>query len=202
MLSASLTQGLGGLFGGTENRSALTSRPGADDLFTKANVEWTRVRSIHQPYFIPHPFSLLLSGSAQISSNRLVVGEQFVVGGPDSVRGYPVGESLGDHGYRLSSEIRISPFTDPEKIQAAFFIDHGGGFTRENEHFLTGIGFGARFNYGSLVILREPDTESQAPGYNLHYRFHVRADLGFPVGDRFVSQSSGPVFYLQAVGRF
>ena len=206
-LSVTLTQGLGSLLGGTENNSALTSRPGADDLFTKAAIDWVRVRLIPQPYFIPHPYSLIIGGAAQISSDNLVVGEQFSVGGPNSVRGYPLGEFLGDNGYRLSTEIRVSPFAGPEKIQGAFFLDHGGSFTKQSathdfKHYLTGIGFGVRMDFPGQVILREPDSETGKPGYLIDYYYQVRADLGFPIGDRPVTQGRGPIFYLQVVGRF
>jgi len=207
-LSVTLTQGLGSLLGGTRNNSPLTSRPGADDLFTKAAIDWVRVRSLPQPYFIPHRYSLIIAGSAQISSNSLVVGEQFSVGGPDSVRGYPLGEFLGDNGYRFSSELRVSPFADAEKIQAAIFFDHGGSFTKtqvsteDTNHFLTGFGFGVRMNFPGAVRLREPDSETETPGYFIDYRFQVRADIGFPIGDRALSRGSGPILYLQAIGRF
>lgn len=207
-LSATLAQGLGSLFGGTENSSSQTTRPGADGFFTKMSMDWVRVRSLPQPYFIPHRFSFLLSGAAQVSLNRLVVGEQFSAGGPDSVRGYPIGESLGDHGYRLSAELRVSPFPDPEKIQTAFFLDHGGTLTRglgtaqNNDHLLTGIGFGVRLNFSRTVVLKEPVSETETPGYVLDYRFQIRADLGFPLGERFASQGSGPIFYIKATGRF
>lgn len=207
-LSAQLSQGLGSFFGGTKNNSSQTSRMGADGFFTKVNMDWTRVRLLPAPYFIPHPFSLLLLGAGQVSLNRLVVGEQFVAGGPDSVRGYSIGESLGDHGYRLSAELRVSPFPDPEKIQVALFLDHGGTFTRgigntpNNDHILTGVGFGVRFNFPGAVVLKEPVSETQEPGYILDYRFQIRADFGFPMGERFASQGSGPVFYIKAIGRF
>ncbi len=202
-VSVTLSQGFGSLFGGTKNNSTVTSRTGADDLFTKAAIDWVRVRLIPQPYFLPHRYSLIIAGSAQISANSLVVGEQFSVGGPDSVRGYPLGEFLGDNGYRFSSELRISPFTDPEKIQTAIFLDHGASFTKEDtNHSLTGIGFGVRINFPGAIRLQEPDSETETPGYFIDYRFQIRADIGFPIGDRPISRGSGPIFYLQAIGRF
>ncbi len=202
-LSITLTQGLGSLLGGTENGDNLTSRPGADDLFTKGTIDWVRVRSIPQPYFIPHRYSLMIAGSAQVSSDSLVVSEQFAGGGADAVRGYPVGAFLGEDGYRFSTELRISPFPDPEKIQAAIFLDHGGSFTKkESAHFLTGLGLGVRVNFPGAITLQEPDRETEAPGYRVDYRFQMRADIGFPVSERSLLQGGGPIFYLQAVGRF
>ena len=207
-LSITLSQGLGSFLGGTENDSLVTSRPGADDLFTKATVDWVRVRSIPQPYFIPHRHSLIIAGAAQVSSDSLVVSEQFLVGGGDSVRGYPFGEFLGDDGYFVSSELRVSPFTDPKKIQTAIFLDHGGSFTKQSSaggthHSLTGVGFGVRFNFPGTITLQELDSETETPGYFIDYRFQIRADVGFPVGDRAVSQQGrSPIFYLQAIGRF
>ena len=205
-VSFQLSQGLGELMGGMEKVSPSPSRPSADNLFTKGTIDWVRVRSVPEPYWMYHPFLLIFAGGLQVSSDNLVVGEQFPLGGPDSVRGYPSGEFLGDHGYRVSSEVRVSPFPTTEKIQGAFFLDHGGGFMKKrlgsgtDEQYLTGVGFGVRFNFPGSVSLREPEPE--VPGYIIDYQFQIRADIGYPIHPRPNSSGQSPIYAIQAVGRF
>ena len=205
-LSFQLSQGIGTFMGGMGRISPSASRPGADNQFTKGTVDWVRVRAVPEPFWMYHPFSLIFAGGIQWSSDNLVVGEQFSLGGPDSVRGYPTGEFLGDHGYRMSSELRVSPFPNTEKIQGAFFVDHGGGFIKKRlgadmeEHYLTGMGVGVRFNFPGSVHLREPAPE--IPGYIIDYQFQIRADIGYPLYPRPSSSGKSPVYAIQAVGRF
>jgi hemolysin activation/secretion protein len=205
-LSFRLFQGLGTFMGGMGRESPSPSRQAADNQFTKGTVDWVRVRAVPEPYWMYHPFSLIFAGGIQWSSDNLVVGEQFPLGGPDSVRGYPSGEFLGDHGYRMSSELRVSPFPNTEKIQGAFFVDHSGGFIKKRlgadmeEHYLTGMGLGVRFNFPGSVHLREPGPE--IPGYIIDYQFQIRADMGYPLYPRPSSSGKSPVYAIQAIGRF
>jgi hemolysin activation/secretion protein len=203
-VSAQLSQGLGTLLGGM-GRYAVASRPGADDQFTKATVEAFRVRKIPQPYWLKHPFILMISGGAQWSSDNLAVGEQFSLGGPDSVRGYPVGEALGDHGYRLSAELRNSLLKKQDLIQGVLFLDHGGSFVKKqptadpDSHTLTGLGVGVRLDLPHDFLLRPPGPDK--PGYLLQGRLQGRLDIGFPVGPR-PSTGDNPAVSLSLSGSF
>jgi hemolysin activation/secretion protein len=204
IISTQLSQGLGTFLGGM-GRFASASRLGADNQFTKATIEITRARKIPQPYWLKHPFILMVIGGVQWSSDNLVSGEQFSLGGPDSVRGYPVGEFLGDHGYRISTELRGAPLTKENLLQGVLFLDHGGTFTKKrstentDSHALTGMGIGARFDLPHDFILQAPGPEK--PGYLLPGRLQGRLDIGFPVGIR-SSTGANPTPSLSLSGSF
>ena len=182
LISLDLFQGLGEAFGAMENNDPRSSRIGADNRFTKLNLNLARAHRISEW------FSLILRASGQVSTASLVAGEQFSLGGADSVRGYPQGEFLGDDAYNLSAEFRVSPLTNNEIAQLAFFIDHGAVSVKKpadgqgKYHALTGAGFGVRFS--------------------LPYDFHARFDVGFPLKPAKVSSGDRPIYYIQAAVRF
>ena len=74
----------------------------------------------HAPYFwvgrttlarlqaLPADQRLLLRGSAQFTEDALTPMEQFSVGGPTSVRAYPLSTALGDRGVQASVEYQVS----------------------------------------------------------------------------------------------
>ncbi len=180
-----LLQGLGDALGGMGKNDPMSSRRGADNSFTRANLNLARLQRISDA------FSLLLRGSSEVSTDSLVAGEQFPIGGSDSVRGYPQGEFLGDDGYNVSTELKVSPLPNKEIVQMAFFVDHGGvsiknppAGTKSYRH-LTGVGLGLRFNLGN-------DLNS----------FNMRFDVGFPVQPSKASSGERPTFYIQAAARF
>ncbi len=176
-----LTQGLGDVLGGTPNGSPTASRPGAGNSFTRLNLDYAHVQSLG------HPFLVLRAGG-QVASNPLVVGEQFSLGGPDSVRGYNQSEFLGDAGYAASAELRI-PLPDPDsRFQLACFVDHGTEWLYEPlpgefpQRSLTGAGLGFRWEVAEKT--------------------HLRFDLGFPLSPSFNSTGESPKLYGQFETRF
>ena len=177
-----ITQGLGHLLGAMENDDPMASRFRADNKFTKFNLDIVRLQRIAQPVF------LILKGSGQLSSDSLVVIEQFSIGGQDSVRGFPSGEHMGDSGYSVTGELRVSPLKNKELLQLALFIDHGYISVKnpvegqKKDESLSGAGVGVRLN--------------------LPYDFNIRADVGFPLEPSKNSEGKNAVFYLQAVKRF
>ncbi len=96
-------QGLGELLGGMDNNSPQVSREGADDRFTKATLYTGRIQSLG------HGALLVVRANGQATTGPLVVIEQMLLGGPDSVRGYQLGERFVDEGYTVSAETRV-PF--------------------------------------------------------------------------------------------
>jgi hemolysin activation/secretion protein len=105
-------------------------------------------------------FRVLLSG--QYTTNALVPGEQFGLGGADNVRGYFERSVANDTGHREQFEI-YSPELGPNigadwKARLLFFTDSGRG--HDNQPVLTGdnvlgsLGFGIRANRGKSLALR------------------------------------------------
>ncbi len=68
--------------------------------FGKLNLEAQHMR------FWRNGLSLLASFQGQLASKNLVSAEKMSLGGPAGVRGYPVGEAVGDSGALLGLELR------------------------------------------------------------------------------------------------
>ena len=180
ILQAAVTQGLGGNSG----EDPLSSRAGAGGQFTRFTLDAARIHRLEDGLYG------VLRGSSQWSTGPLFVGEQFALGGPDTVRGYQQAELLGDVAYLVSAELRWSPFEDDlDRFQLAFFFDHGGVGLRnrqagdlQNGSHLTGAGLGFRWHLS-------PTT-------------NVRLDLGFPLTARPGRDVGDPAIYCGVQTRF
>lgn len=179
--SLTVQQGLGEALGGMTNSTPMSSRSasGADNNFTKFNFDYGRAQRTGPKS------ALLMRFMGQLSLSNLVVGEQMAIGGADSVRGYPQAEFLGDSGFQASIEARFaSSASRMEKLQFATFIDFGyvslkiPVLGQKKTQSLTGAGFGVRYN----------------PGHGLY----MRADVGFPIGEK-PSSNKSSTYYLQLI---
>jgi len=185
-------QGLGQVLGGMADNAPLATRQGADNRFTKATLNVGRIQSLG------HDTLLVVRGSGQATTGPVVVIEQMLLGGPDSVRGYQLGERFVDEGYTVSAEARIPFFPSLmpaplKQTQGAVFIDHGAGRLRNPQPgemasaSLTGTGVGL---------------QTELP----YFLTRLRADVGFPIGPKpfggTIAGDRSPIFYLQAIARF
>jgi hemolysin activation/secretion protein len=176
-------QGLGEALGAMRDDDPFASRVGADNRFTKFTLDAARVQRLGRKSF------LIARASGQVTTRSLVVGEQFAIGGADSVRGYPQSEFLGDNGFQLSIEARVA--LNPEQMdrfQLALFADHGTTTIKhpvvgqKKTQNITGIGLGFRAN-------------------NRKGDFSLRADLGLSVGQN-PSSGGDVVPYVQLIKKF
>jgi hemolysin activation/secretion protein len=133
------------------------------------------------------PFSsfFLVSGRTQYTPDKLVAGEQFYIGGQDTVRGYPELEYMGDYGYNFNLELRTPVYLVPkkaklyDKIQMVYFWDFGKGYLRDalvgekKSESLMGAGWGLRIS----------------PWKN----FYLRLDWGFPLDPKPSDKSKSTV---------
>jgi hemolysin activation/secretion protein len=91
--------------------------------FNKLNLEFQRVQ------FFGDASSILVSLQAQLASKNLASAEKMALGGPAGVRGYPVGEGIGDAGLLLNMEYRYqlpaSMALAGEPVSLAVFYDYG-----------------------------------------------------------------------------
>jgi len=145
------------------------------------------------------PASLLLINSFkyQVSEFSLVNSEQMLIGGADTVRGFPENEYLADYGWINNIELRTPMFFLPamlkvpydkkhtsisEAVQLVGFLDLGKGYLnrpRVNEtkdKYLVGAGLGFRFN--------------------LYEHLRGRIDLGFPVGNEQPTDGSSSTLHF------
>jgi hemolysin activation/secretion protein len=108
MLSASLTHGMGG------NLSLIRTGASSGYNILKANGEYSLP--------VTNDLALSVTGNIQHTSDLLVSGEQFGLGGVSSVRGLIERELSGDSGGRISFELRkpVSP-----SVMALMFVDSG-----------------------------------------------------------------------------
>ena len=137
------------MFDGNPKNDRGATRTDNPGNFTKFAIDLARLQSL-----IYGGSYLILRGTSQLSSQHLQSGERFGIGGYYTVRGYPISEYLGDHGYAVSAEV-VVPFPYLRQwVQVAGFIDHGGVFivspnrqTAEvKRHWLTGTGGGLRIS--------------------------------------------------------
>ena len=96
---ATVSQGLD-IFGATALGDPLASRPDAGPGFTTVSwwLNWRRALAAR--------VSLSLAASGQLSTDPLLVGENFVLGGNAFLRGYDFGQAIGDQGAAGVGELR------------------------------------------------------------------------------------------------
>ena len=161
--------------------------------FTIAKVSYTRLQ------FLTQSQRLYFKFNGQYTSDALAPLEQFVIGGPDSVRAYPIADALMDRGYYTSVEYHVdapgfgnvaSPFYDRpwrELLELETFLDYARGFAagadlHNNTPPLSYSGYGAGFIF-------------RIPGFH-HFEFHL--DGALPLGS--VQASDGHGYHVY--GRF
>lgn len=137
------------MFNGNPKNDLGATRTDNPGNFTKFTFDLARLQSL-----VYGGSYLILRGTSQLSSQNLQSGERFSIGGYYTVRGYPISEYLGDHGYAVTAEVVVPVPYLRQWVQVAGFIDHGGVFivspnrqTAEvKRHWLTGTGAGLRIN--------------------------------------------------------
>jgi hemolysin activation/secretion protein len=165
-LSLTLFQGVGDFLGGLHgSNDSHASVFGAGGTFTKLTGEASRSQQI-TAYT-----SVFVKAGGQWASTSLVSPEQYIVGGPGTVRGYPVAQFGGDRGYALTGEFRWNApgFGDRQAflgkkwgdiLQFYVFLDHGGanlinpleGQTRRQT--MTGSGIGGQIAIPDNFLLK------------------------------------------------
>jgi len=180
--SLALSKGLGGFLGGTGNNDPMASRTGADNDFFVLQASAARL----QP--IGNGFSLLMRCAGQWSPDRLLAGEEWLLGGVNSIHGYTSGEVSGTKGWNAGIALRNSPLEDPGVLQFSVFLEHGYAWRRDESGngdgtSLTGAGFGV------------------ASSFDLGVPAEIRVDLGWPLdpGDNALGDS--PIVYFDAAVR-
>ncbi|NBD15048.1 MAG: BamA/TamA family outer membrane protein [Cyanobacteria bacterium] len=97
---------------------------------------------------------LVIQADLQLTPDSLLSSEQFTIGGGQSVRGYRQNALVGDNGFRLSVEDRITLARSEERgeatLQVAPFVDMGAVWNSDDntdsdlgdDTFLIGVGLG------------------------------------------------------------
>lgn len=178
LLAQEFRLGLGSFLGGSHPKDPAASRAHAGGSFLRWGANGIRVQ--------PGPWgtSVLVRGSCQLTTARLVPAEQFRLGGFDTVRGYPEGEFLADYGFQSTVELRAG--------LERFLPERGNrnSLTNRLRRSLLLVGF---WDYGE-GFLRQPTSSEDADarlssvGCGLRIRpteeSSLQVDFGWPIGDR------------------
>ncbi|MDI1271998.1 ShlB/FhaC/HecB family hemolysin secretion/activation protein [Polaromonas sp.] len=116
--------------------------------FGKLNLEFQRTQ------LFGSASSMLFGFQTQLASRNLASAEKMALGGPNGVRGYPVGEGIGDAGLLFNLEYRYqlpAPVTlAGEPVSLAAFYDYGT--VRFNQDDSAVLGVTNRIALGSVGI--------------------------------------------------
>ena len=141
-------------------RNGVAARQAVTDDYTIFRYGFNYARQFRNEW------QIRVGANGQYTNHALISGEQFGLGGPDSVRGYQLREVSNDRGYSIQSELYTPDFarkvglSDTYKARALVFYDWGaaqrnkpapGDIVRDS---LASIGLGLRFTYGKMVNLR------------------------------------------------
>jgi hemolysin activation/secretion protein len=169
--------------------TSFVSRLGASGEFNKFAIQIQRLQRLSQ--FT----SLVLRVDGQFTSDPLVSLEQFSMGGPDSVRAYPVAEVLAEKGGVASLELitgvpgigsrpAIGNYTWGQVLQFSVFADYAKGELNEpltssddSGIDLAGAGVSAQFS---------------VPG-----RVFARLDVATPITNREPGNGRDPQYYFR-----
>ena len=96
---------------------------GAGGLKVYGRYAVTRFRAQREQTLDPQT-SFFAAVNGQLASRNLDAGTELAVGGPDAVRGYPVGELYADQGFVARFELRRRfALTDDSRTVVAAFLD-------------------------------------------------------------------------------
>lgn len=155
---------------GNDGESTRTGGSGASagGDFSKITVRYQRLQRISERN------SLLIRAEGQFSSDLLVSIEQFMLGGPNSVRAYPVAQYLGDEGAFASLEWIIELMDRPN---SSFSISAFGDFAT------------AKLNDPLANEIADQDLSGWGIGFSYTHtgdsgnQFAVRLDVATPISD-------------------
>ncbi|WLI89444.1 ShlB/FhaC/HecB family hemolysin secretion/activation protein [Massilia sp. R2A-15] len=112
------------------------------------------------------PLHLLLSVSGQQSNKNLHAAEKFTIGGDNTVRAFPVGTLVGDHGVAATAELRFAPSMlkyNRFDAVATLFYDYGRTTRNHdnsnlkyeyNSSHISGYGVGLNLGYADKFLLK------------------------------------------------
>ena len=114
---------------------------------------------------LPRDWQFRWGMSGQLTRDMLISGEQFGIGGADSVRGFLEREIINDNGYRGTLELYSPDFggvvpVAGARLRALAFYDWGAvrrirpAVLEEHGQHISSVGVGLRFSRGTNVSLR------------------------------------------------
>lgn len=147
-------------FNETDKGDSLNSRTngqGNVTVFSSSVVRYQNAALLHKEV----PGYFIMKAAGQYATNRVLSPDQTSIGGYGSVRGFPLSESSGDHGYTFSFEYnfpwpKILPIVPgwpsmAKELSFLAFFDHGKVFIEtpeagEDHQAISGAGLGLKIN--------------------------------------------------------
>lgn len=156
--------------------------------FDKWNLNFARVQSL------PYEQSLIVKLNTQYSDDLLTSLEQFQLGGPNSVRAYPVSEYLSDKGYLLSLEWSVG----------LPFIGHYNAFSGKKWRDIFNLSFFYDSTKGWIndpLPFQKDDISLEGYGLAIQlkeiYGFLGRFYMAKPMGNPEPSNDRDPQYYFE-----
>ena len=151
------------LAGGDKNSTAAYQAPGGRAGATAGFNVWRYNVFLRQA--LPADWQAQWQLNGQYSSNALISGEQFGIGGVDSVRGFSEREVLNDRGYRTSLELQgsnLAKAMQAGQLQIRPIVFYDAGWVQRNrslpgeqkQNAIASAGIGLRANWGSNLQAR------------------------------------------------
>jgi hypothetical protein len=153
ILNVELSQGIDAL-GSNEQRQENKSRPEANPIFTKLNVNAARLQRIRDK------LNLLVSVEGQWASNELYSSEEYGFGGANIGRGYDSSEIIGDDAIAGKVELQWNTPYDVDLLQSYqlySFYDAGTVWSDDaasddlRRETLTSAGLGVRADFSNTA---------------------------------------------------
>ncbi|MGK0499067.1 MAG: hemolysin activation/secretion protein [Oceanicoccus sp.] len=155
--------------------------------FNKAAASYSRLQSLGNNH------SLLIRIAGQVSNDPLSSLEQYAMGGPNSVRAYPVSEYVRDTAF----------FTSLEWIINAPGFANQPAFAGRNWGEVLQVSLFADYAEGELNKAPQAfkeDIDISGAGISLNFRlpdvFYIRLDVATPLGSRDASNGDDPQYWL------
>ena len=144
--------------------TSVTNQPGGSDsdettymeVRDGASPDWAATRyGFNYAYRFRSNWAIRFNYLAQNSGEPLVAGEQFGVGGAQSVRGFEERQVLGDDGWQNNLEV-FTPNLGDSGVNFLFFYDAGHVELNdtEEEFDVSSAGFGVRWAWQQKIGLR------------------------------------------------
>jgi hemolysin activation/secretion protein len=151
------------LAGGNDGGSSAfaAARPGSDPSYFLWRYGFSHLQAFANDWQARFAFN------GQITGNKLIAGEQFGIGGVDSVRGFFEREVTADTGFRGTTELYTPDFASSvpmmpggSRLRSVFFYDWGVVKRRQpllaeqQQSSIASFGLGMRYSRGTNTSLR------------------------------------------------
>jgi len=181
--------------GGTNNEDDdyALSRQGDDNgTITFADADWSMFKySFNYLHSLTQDWLFRFGLLGQETSDLLITGEQFGIGGMNSIRGFDERDVLGDTGYQINLELWLPSFSS-YKIRPLLFYDFGR--TETLDPFPTGT--------TGLEAKQDPASYGGGLRYSWRQSLNATLDVGYVTKEAGTTEKGDVRAHLNVFYRF